>query len=95
MNREIMKKVLYPNCLVEFTYEHHLNSKSSITITKEGQVVRHVRSRKGFQRPTGYVMVKLNGNKGLSKIHESRLTPIATKIKTNQESIMYKAQCHI
>lgn len=67
------EKVLYPNCPVEYTYEHHLNSKSSTIITKKGIVVRHVRSRKGLYRPTGYVMVQLEGNKTLSKIHESKL----------------------
>lgn len=69
------EKVLFPNCKVEYTYKHHLNSKSSMTITKKGFVVRHVRSRNGLQRPTGYVMVQLEGNKTLSKIHESKLNP--------------------
>jgi len=68
-----MAKILFPNNEVEFTYRHNLNSKSHTWITKKGVAIRQVRERDNLQRPTGYWMVKLNGNKTLSKIHESRL----------------------
>lgn len=79
MSNSIAGAPLFPNCEVEYKYQHWLNSTSYTMIYKKGIVVRHVRERGGLQRPTGYVMVKLNGNKGLSKIHESKLKNLSTK----------------
>jgi hypothetical protein len=64
--------ILMPGHSVEFTYEHHLNSKSVTMITKVGVLIRAVRDKR-FQRPTGFFMVQFKGNKSLSKVHESRL----------------------
>jgi len=76
-------KSIFPNNEVEFTYEHHLNNKSSTIITKKGVVIRQVRERGGLQRPTGYWLVKFPINKSLSKIHESRLINLTLQIPKN------------
>lgn len=64
---------LFKGCRVEFTYQHYLNSKSKTWITKQGTVIRHIRSQKGTHLPTGFVLVKFDKNKTASKIHETRL----------------------
>lgn len=51
---------------VTWTYRHHLNSRSFVTITKEGVVV-------GACRNENYVKVKFKGNKNAVKKHKSDL----------------------
>jgi hypothetical protein len=78
MNEEF---ILMPGHSVEFTYEHHLNSKSVTMITKVGTLIRAVRDKR-FSRPTGFFMVRFPGNKSLSKIHESRLINLTLSPQT-------------
>lgn len=74
--------VIFPTMIVEYTYTHHLNRRSSTQITKRGIVVRAIRDKKGLQRPTGYYLVKLNGNKNPSRIHESKIVSLhSTDVK--------------
>lgn len=78
MNTDNQTQPIYPNLIVDYTYTHKLNRKSSTQIVKRGIVIRAVREKSGMQRPTGFYMVKLNGNKGLSKIHYSNLLSLKT-----------------
>lgn len=72
---------IFRGLIVEYTYTHHLNSRSSTQITKRGTVIRAVRERNGLQRPTGFYMVQLNRNRTLSKIHESKLISLGSNDK--------------
>lgn len=64
---------------VKYIYNHHLNSVATTKIVKYGTLIRQVRDKKNLMRPTGFWMVQIKGNKGLSKIHESSLTNLTLK----------------
>lgn len=72
----VIENVFFPGHEVEFTYTHWLNSKSSTKITRRGKLFRQVRQKQGTHLPTGYWMIKFPGNKGLTKVHESRLVKL-------------------
>lgn len=71
---KINPKVIFSGNRVQYKFKHWLNSTTHTMRYKEGFAIRQVINRKGTQRPTGYWMVSIDGNKGLSKIHENKLT---------------------
>ena len=57
------------NDLVEWTYLHHLNSRSSKYRTKVGTFIRHVKTSDGKLRSA----VLFNGNKTVSIVPTNKL----------------------
>lgn len=76
IKKRVIEGVYFQGHEVRFIYVHHLNSKSKTMVSKRGTLIRQVRSRKGTHLPTGFWMVRFPGNKGLTKVHESRLINI-------------------
>lgn len=68
-----MQNVFFSGAKVIYQYYHFLNSKSVTIISKQGIIIRSIRSQKGLQRPTGFYLVQIQGNKCPSRIHESLL----------------------
>lgn len=59
----LVDKRLSFGCKVEWSYEHHLNSRSTTTMTKTGYVVEKY----------GEVFIKFNGNKSIKKMDEDSI----------------------
>lgn len=55
---------------IKYTYEHHLNSRSTTIITKHGIFIREVKNRNG---KSGKCVVRFEGNKGNSTVYQSQL----------------------
>lgn len=61
---------------VSWTYEHHLNSKSSTWITKRGTVLEFVGEKKKRYVSGVFAKVHFDGNKHPSKVRVSELKPL-------------------
>ncbi len=62
---------------VEWTYKHHLNSRSYTLITKTGILIEITGKIKNTKYVSGtHAKVKFNGNKGVSVVPIKDLKPI-------------------
>lgn len=71
-----MEDIFMPGHRVEYTYTHYTNSTTYFERTKKGTLIRAIRDKKNLYRPTEFWMVRIDGNKSLSKISEKKLKNI-------------------
>lgn len=70
---------------IQWTYEHHLNSRSSVMRTKVGVLIGTTGSVKNDRYVSGSIaIVHFDGNKGVSKVPYKDIVPEGTEAKSTE-----------